>query len=183
MLARGRSVAGDSEWYSVTTIAQSIVLSLAVHRLIDLIPAQRIELFCVLSGLILLIIGHLGWFREQDQQSDLVSTSLLFGSLLSSLPLNGPGFLAISIALLATGVLFQLKFTTVVGSGMTILYFVTLALFVPWGSLNIVALAIITGGGIVFGCGLVLAVFRDRLFTLPNRIRQREGIFRVLSWR
>jgi hypothetical protein len=186
-------------WYSVTTIAQSIVLSLAVHRLIDLSPAQQIELFCVLSGLILLVIGHLGWFKEQDQQSDLVSTSLLFGSLLASLPLaiatlidrsrghflplNELGFLAISIALLATGVLFQLKFTTVVGSGMTILYFVTLALFVPWGSLNIVALAIITGGGIVFGSGLVLAVFRDRLLTLPNRIRQREGIFRVLSWR
>jgi hypothetical protein len=85
------------------------------------------------SGLILLTIGHLGWFKEQDEQSDLVSMSLLFGSLLASLPLaiatlvdrsrgeflplNELGFLAISIALLATGVMFQLKSTTVAGTG------------------------------------------------------------------
>jgi hypothetical protein len=35
----------------------------------------------------------------------------------------------------------------------------------------------------IFGSGLVLAIFRDRLLTLPNRIKQREGIFRVLAWR
>lgn len=86
---------------------------------IDLSPAQRIELFCVLSGLILL----------------------------------------------------------------TILYVVTLALFVPWDSLDIVALVITAGGGINFGSGFVRAVFRDRLLTLPNRVRQCEGIFRVFSWR
>ena len=186
-------------WYSVTTIAQGIVMLLAVHRLIDLSPGQQLELFCVVSGLILLTIGHLGWFKEQDEQSDLVSMSLLFGSLLASLPLaiatfvdrsrgeflplNELGFLAISIALLATGVMFQLKSTTVVGTGMTIVYFVTLALFVPWGRLSTVALAITIGGGMIFGSGLVLAIFRDRLLTLPTRIKRREGIFRVLAWR
>lgn len=186
-------------WYSVTTIAQGIVMLLAVHRLIDLSPGQQLELFSVVSGLILLTIGHLGWFKEQDEQSDLVSMSLLFGSLLASLPLaiatlvdrsrgeflplNELGFLAISIALLATGVMFQLKSTTVAGTGMTMLYFVTLALFVPWSRLSTVALAITIGGGLIFGSGLVLAVFRDRLLTLPNRIKQREGIFRVLAWR
>jgi hypothetical protein len=66
---------------------------------------------------------------------------------------------------------------------MTMLYFVTLALFVPWGRLSTVALAITIGGGLIFGSGLVLAIFRDRLLTLPNRIKQREGIFRVLAWR
>jgi hypothetical protein len=129
-----RHAAGRS-WYSVTTIAQGAVTLLAVHRLIDLSPLQQVELFSVLSGLILLIVGHVGWFKEQDEQSDMVSMSLLFGSLLASiplaiatlvdrsrgtfLPLNELGFLAISIALLATGVMFQLKSTTVVGTGMT----------------------------------------------------------------
>jgi len=84
---------------------------------------------------------------------------------------------------MATGVMFQLKSTTVVGTGMTMLYFVTLALFVPWGRLSTVALTITIGGGMIFGSGLVLAIFRDRLLTLPNRIKQREGIFRVLAWR
>ncbi|MFO1002081.1 MAG: hypothetical protein U0936_17235 [Planctomycetaceae bacterium] len=64
-------------WYTVTTIAQGAVTLLAIHRLIDLSPWQQIELFSVLAGLILLTVGHLGWFKEQDQQSDLVSTSLL----------------------------------------------------------------------------------------------------------
>ncbi|MCA9058768.1 MAG: hypothetical protein KDA85_09720, partial [Planctomycetaceae bacterium] len=66
---------------------------------------------------------------------------------------------------------------------MTVLYFLTLAIFVPWGRLNTVAIVIIIGGGIVFGTGLLLAFFRDRLLTLPERVQRREGIFRVLTWR
>jgi len=66
---------------------------------------------------------------------------------------------------------------------MTMLYFVTLALFVAWGRLSPVALAITRGGGMIFGSGLVLAIFRDRLLELPNRIKERQGIFRVLTWR
>ena len=129
-------------WYVVTTVGQAIVLLLAAHKLIDLNPWQQIELFAVLIGLILLGIGHYGWYREQDQQSDLVSMSLLFVAILASVPLaiaawidrghnvfysvNEFGFLFISVALLATGILFQLKSTTMVGSAMTFLYFATL---------------------------------------------------------
>ena len=36
----------------------------------------------------MLAIGHVGWHREQDSQSDLVSFSLLFGSLLVGVPLD-----------------------------------------------------------------------------------------------
>ncbi|MFO1002080.1 MAG: hypothetical protein U0936_17230 [Planctomycetaceae bacterium] len=48
--------------------------------------------------------------------------------------------------------MFQLKSTTVVGSTMTALYFVTLTIFVPW-TLGSVALAITIGGGLIFGSG------------------------------
>lgn len=186
-------------WYVVTTVGQAVVLLLAVHKLIELNPWQQVELFAVLIGLISLGIGHYGWYKEQDQHSDLVSMSLLFGAILASMPLaiatwidrgqnvfyplNEFGFLFISVALLATGILFQLKSTTMIGSTMTSLYFVTLLLFVPWGRLNAVALAITIGGGTIFGFGLVLAFFRDRLLTLPERIKQREGVFRVFNWR
>ena len=153
----------------------------------------------MLTGLILLTVGHLGWYREQDRQSDVVSMSLLFGAVLASVPLaiatwidrgnnvfypvNEFGFLFVSVALLATGVLFQLKSTTIVGSAMTVLYFLTLVMFVPFGQMNSIALAITIGGGVIFGSGLILAFFRDRLLTLPDRIHRREGIFRVFSWR
>ena len=186
-------------WYTVTTIGQAVVLLLAIHKLIELNPWQQLELFAVLAGILLSGVGHHGWYKEQDQQSDLVSMSLLFGSVLASGPLaiatwidrghnvfypwNEFGFLFISVALLATGILFQLKSTTVVGSGMTALYFLTLLIFIPWSRLNAVALAITIGGGTIFGCGLILAFFRDRLLALPERIKQREGVFRVFNWR
>lgn len=186
-------------WYVVTSVGQAIVLLLAVHNLIDLNPWQQVELFLVFVGVVMLITGHLGWYREQDRQTDLVSMSLLFGSLLASVPLaiatwidrghnvfypiNEFGFLFISVVLLASGILFQLKATTVVGTVMTILYFLTLLIFVPWGRLNTVALTITIGGSLIFGTGLILAFFRDRLLALPDRISKREGAFRVFNWR
>ena len=39
------------------------------------------------------------------------------------------------------------------------------------------------GTGAVFAVGLVLSFYRDRLLALPDRIKRREGVFRVLSWR
>ena len=37
--------------------------------------------------------------------------------------------------------------------------------------------------GCLFLLGLVLSVFRESLLRLPQRVRDREGVFRVLSWR
>ena len=91
--------------------------------------------------------------------------------------------LATSIGLLVTGIMSQLKSTTLIGALMTALYFATLLIFVPWGRLNSVALAILIGGGFLFGVGMILAFFRDRLLTLPERFNRREGLFRVFNWR
>jgi hypothetical protein len=186
-------------WYVVTTVGQAAVTLLAVHKLIDLNPWQQVELFSVLTGIALLTAGHVGWYREQDQESDLVSMCLLFGSLMAGVPLaiatwidrshnvfypiNEFGFLFVSVALFATGILFQLRTTTVIGTTATALYFLTLLIFIPWSRLNAVALAITIGGGVIFGSGLTLAFFRDRLLTLPDRIKHREGVFRVFNWR
>jgi len=46
-----------------------------------------------------------------------------------------------------------------------------------------VATFITVFGGLVFGLGLMLSVYRERLLTLPDRIKRREGVFRVLGWR
>ena len=186
-------------WFVVTCVGLGGVTLLALHNLINLTPWQQVELFSVLVGLCLLVVGHLGWYREQDRESEFVSMSLLFGSLLASVPLaiatwidrgdgvfnpvNEFGFLFVSIGLLASGVICQLKASTLIGTLSTALYFLTLLIFVPWGQLNSVALAILIGGSVLFGTGMILAFFRDRLLTLPDRIKNREGIFKVFNWR
>ncbi len=192
-------VSGWRRWYVVNVVAQGALTLLAMHKLIDLNPWQQIELFSVIAGLLLLGVGHLGWYREQDRESDLVSMSLFFGALLAAVPLaiatwidrgkghflimNEIGFLFVSVLLLGTGAVFRLKSTTLVGSISTSLYFITLLLFVPWGRLSTIAILITVGGGLIFGTGLILAFFRDRLLTLPDRIKNREGVFKVLNWR
>ena len=186
-------------WYTVNVVIQGGLTLLALHKLIDLSPWQQVELFSVIAGLVLLAIGHAGWYREQDRESELASMSLFFGALLASVPLafatwsdraqgkflilNETGFLFISVLLLVTGAVLRLKSTTLVGSVSTALYFLTLLIFVPWSSLSTIATLIIIGGGLIFGTGLILAFFRDRLLTLPERIQKREGIFMVLNWR
>jgi hypothetical protein len=189
-------------WYVVASIAQGLLVFLAIQVLSTLSGWQKLEIFSVVVGLLLLAIGHYGWRREQDRESDLVSLSLLLGSLLASVPLaiatfidryngdfggffmmNELGFLSISILLLASGCVFQLKSTTLVGTAATTLYFVTLLLYVPWSRLNAVAIAILVVGGLLFGTGLMLSWYRDRLLALPAKIKGRQGIFRVLNWR
>lgn len=186
-------------WYVVTTLGQAALTFLGITVLSQLSLWQKLEIFSVAVGLLLLVAGHIGWYREQERENDMVSLSLFLGSLLVGMPLaiatfidrsrdhfivlNELGFLAAAVLLVTTGFLFQLKSTTLVGAALTALYFVTLLIYVPWSRLNAVAIFITVGGGILFGAGLLLSMYRDRLLALPDRIKHREGIFRVLTWR
>lgn len=186
-------------WYVVTAIGQGGLTFLGMSVLSQLSPWQKLEIFSVVVGVLLLVVGHLGWYREQERQSDQVSLSLFLGSLLVGVPLavatlidrsrdqfillNELGFLFAAVLLVALGFLCQVKSTTLVGSALTALYFTTLLIYVPWSRLNYVAVIIMVGGGTLFVLGLVLSVYRDRLLTLPERIKQRQGVFRVLNWR
>ncbi len=38
-------------------------------------------------------------------------------------------------------------------------------------------------GAVIFLTGLLLSIYRDRLLALPEKVKRREGIFRVLGWR
>jgi hypothetical protein len=186
-------------WYVVTTLSQAALTFLGMTVLSELSLWQKLEIFSVAVGLLLLVAGHIGWYREQERENDMVSLSLVLGSLLVGVPLavatlidrgqdhfivaNELGFLAAAVLLVTTGYLFQLKSTTLTGAALTALYFVTLLIYVPWSRLNAVAIFITVGGGTLFGVGLLLSVYRDRLLTLPDRIKHREGVFRVLTWR
>lgn len=191
-------------WYVATAIANAALVVLVLAILGTLTPAQKLEIVCLVIGLALLVLGHLGWYREQESHNDLVTMSLFFGSVLLAVPLtvaviycrytrpdfgtfhtlNELGMLAAGLLLLATGYMFQIKSTTLSGAFLTVAYLVTLVLYlrVP-ENLKTTAVYIMAGGGAFFVTGLLLSLYRDRLLALPERIKRREGVFRVLTWR
>jgi hypothetical protein len=192
-------------WYAVAdvTTAGLFILVLAVTSHLTL--GERLEIVSVALGVILLAAGHLGWYREREGESELVTLGLVFGCLLLAVPLviavlycrietptlfdtfhtlNEVGLLAAGLLLLATGFLFQIRSTTLTGAVLSTLYLVTLLLYVRLPEkLQTTAVYLMIGGGVFFGTGLLLSLYRDRLLTLPDRIKRREGIYRVLSWR
>jgi hypothetical protein len=190
-------------WYVATAIGNAALVVLVLAVLGHLTLPQKLEITCVTIGLLLLVAGHIGWYREQGRHNDMVSVSLLFGSLLVAVPLaiavvycryvrafdtfhtlNEMGMLAAGLLLLATGFMFRIKSTTLNGAFLSVLYLVSLLLYltVP-KQLQTTAVYIMVGGGVFFGAGLLLSLYRDRLLALPERIKRREGVFRVLTWR
>jgi hypothetical protein len=189
-------------WYIVTAIAEAGLLFITLHVLSHLSLWDKLEIFSVIAGTALLIVGHIGWHREHDQHSDLVSFSLLAGSVLVAAPLaiavlihrcrptpefstlNELGMFVAGLLLLTTGLAFQLRATTIIGGGLLVTYLVTLVLYINMlENVQTAAIWMIIGGALVVGTGIVLSICRDRLLTLPERIRRHEGAFRVLSWR
>jgi len=188
-------------WFVVIAVAQTVLTAFVVLQLLSHLDAwQRLELVSVLLGLVLLIASHVGWYREQERQSDLVTLGLLLGSLLAGVPLliavliqrgqghfaivDEVGLLLLGVLLLSTGFVFQLKATTLTGAGLLVLYLVTLVLYVNvLAQVQLAGVLLVLGGGSIFVVGLVLSVCRDRLKALPDRIKRREGLFRVLGWR
>jgi hypothetical protein len=193
---------GLRRWYVVAAVGQGLLTLLALQAMIHLSAWQKAELFLTAAGLMLLVVGHLGWHREREGEGDLVSFSLFLGSVLAAAPVaiavvywrsgaqfswpDELGLLAAALGLLATGVLFRIRATTLVGTTALAVDLVTLALLarvlLP-EHVKTTALMLAAGGGLLFGTGVVLAVFRDRLMELPDKVRAREGVFRVLSWR
>jgi hypothetical protein len=196
-------------WYVVTTFVNAALLVLVLAILTDLTAGQKLELVCVVVGLGMLVSAHVGWYREQERHDDLVSLGMVFGSLLVAVPpavvvftrrfgllvepgmpvdtfhaVNEAGMLIVGLLLLSTGFVFQLKATTVIGSLTTILYLVTLLFLLRLPAiLQTTAVYLMIGGGFFFGLGLLLSIYRAQLLTLPDRVKRREGVFRVLSWR
>ncbi len=185
--------------FVVSMTAHAVVTTFLLYFYIDLSFWQKLELLSVVTGLFVLGSGLAGWYHEQEEESESVSAALSLGSLLLVAPLaiatilnrsagdflilEELGFLFAGVTLLSTGVLLKLRACTLIGGIGAVWYFVSLAVLVPWGQLNTVAIATIIGGGLLFGTGLVLAFFRDRLLAIPEKFQKKEGIFRVLTWR
>jgi hypothetical protein len=191
---------GWRRWYVVAAITEGALVFLAIHILSHLSVWEKLEIFCVATGVGLLVIGHLGWYREQERQEDLVTFSLTMGSLLVAAPLaiavilhrsephfsplNELGMLLAGVVLLASGFMLQLRSTTVTGATLLAVYLLTLTLYINMlENVQTAAIWMTIGGGVLFGSGVLLSIYRDRLLTLPDQVKRREGMFRVLSWR
>ncbi len=192
--------AGWRRWYVVMAIVEAALMFITLQLLSHLSIWEKMEIFSVAIGVALLVIGHLGWYREQERQEDLVSFSLLIGSLLVGVPLtiavlvhrsephfsvlNELGMLMAGIVLLATGFMFRLRSTTLTGAALMVIYLATLLLYINMlENVQTAAIWMTIGGGVIFGTGVLLSIYRDRLLTLPDQVKHREGVFRVLSWR
>ena len=165
---------------------------------------QRLELCSLLGGSILLSLGHMAWMREDGQTDDAASISLLTGSVLVSVPLalglliyrlgaavdaNWMQFhevtaIAAGLVLFGTGVLCRLRATTISGAALLSVYLFSLLTLVRWpDQLQSVSVMMMVGGGVFFVAALLMSIYRDRLMSLPKRIREGEGVYQILKWR
>jgi hypothetical protein len=195
---------GWRRFYVAAAAVNAALAALVLVTLGDLTLGQKVEIAALVVGVLMLAAGHFGWYREQERQDDLTSIELVFGSLLVALPfsiaivanrwskpaetwfllMNEIGMLVMGLLMLGTGYACRLKATTLAGAFMMAVYVLSLVLFLRIPErLQSAAVYMMIGGGVFFGVGLLLSIYRDRLLTLPKRIKRREGVFRVLSWR
>ena len=166
---------------------------------------HRAELCSMLVGVALLVMGHVAWSREKEGEEDDVATaSLIMGGLLFAVPMvvglvlyrtgaspdtqwrlfHEVGAIVGSLALLGSGLLCRLRITTVTGASILAAYVVSLATLIRWPSqLQNVSVVMMIGGGLFFGTALLMSIYRDRLVSLPRKVRDGEGLFKVLKWR
>lgn len=187
--------------FSLGATASTAVAVFVLSSLADLSAWQRLEVLAVTLGTLLLAAGHVGRFRDRMRQSDdLIDVALWFGSALTIVPLavatfyhrfeSPPPSLLDELALatfgllmLATGLAWRFKATTLVGGGALGGYLVVLMVSllrrpeVEMGAFLAVA------GTVLFLAAVALSIYRDRLLALPDRIARREGVFQVLDWR
>ncbi len=188
--------------YLALAVGNAALTALLFHRLNPLNPWQTLEVVSVLLGLALLIVGHVGWYREPEERiSDTVSLALLFGCMALIVPLGiatvvhrfgyeiSPldelGLVFGSVILLGSGVMCRLKAPTLFGAIALGLYVLMVLIYMHRFVKEqvLVGIYLTLGGALLFGTGLVLSYYRDRLLTLPDRIKRREGVFRVFGWR
>ena len=188
--------------YLAITIACGLLIALLYHRIHPANPWQILEIVTCLVGVGLLILAHVGWYREPvDRSSEMVSLALVFGCMALLVPLfiasaiyrfgfkispiNELCLVASCVALLGSGIMCRLRGTTLFGAVTMALYIlmVIVHLHKHLPDQLIVGIYITVGGAVLFGTGIVLSLYRDRLLALPERIKRREGIFRVFGWR
>jgi len=88
------------------------------------------------------------------------------------------------IILLGAGVCCKLRSTTISGAMLLGIYLLSLLALIDLpDQLQSVSVMMMIGGGLFFATALLMSIYRDRLVSLPRRIREGEGVYRILKWR
>ena len=187
--------------YTTATVALAAVTFLRLNLLIDLGGWQKLEIFCVTAGIAMLIASHIARFREAEGiRDETVSLGLWLGSALATAPLliafayhrwigAGPSLydemalLTVTILMTVTGASWQTKATTLFGGGLLTFYLIVLVVSLAYRPQVAIGAYLAIGGAVVFAIGIALSIYREKLMELPAQISNREGVFRILSWR
>lgn len=188
-------------FYQTSAVALAGLMFLTLNVLIDLNGWQKLEIFCVVVGIALLVAGNLGRFGESQRAAEEgVMVSLWLGCLLATCPLLFAVFyyrirensvslpdelalLTVTIAMLVTGVSWRIKSTTLLGGGALTVYLVMLIVKLAYQPQIAIGIYLAAGGALVFTLGIALSIYREKLLALPEQIANREGIFQIISWR
>jgi len=188
-------------FYWTPSLILSAICFLTFNVLINLSMWQKLEIFCVVLGIVLISASYIGRFLEiQKVSDDSVTLGLWFGSLLITVPLaaalgyyrfhlgivNWPEEVAIvvlTILMLVTGYSWKVKSTTLAGGGTLFLYLLAIIGQLAYQPQVATGVYLAIGGGLLFLMGVCLSVYRETLLLLPDRIAKREGVFQVIGWR
>lgn len=184
--------------HTASTVALAGLCFLMLNFLVPLHPWEKVEIFCAAVGVLMLVAGYIGRFREETP-SDAVSVGLWLGSILAAGSLfiavifyrstTGPstgnefGLLTISILMLASGCALQFKAPALLGGSTLSLYLATVIVQLAYHSAAPTGVYLAVGGAALFGLGLALSMYRERLLLLPEKFANREGLFKVIGWR
>jgi hypothetical protein len=187
--------------YTSAAIALAAVMSLRLNLLIHLSGWQKLEIFCVAIGFVMLIASHIGLFREESGiKNENVGIGLEFGSILVTVPImiavlyhrwvNGVPSLYDEIALLTlmipmfvTGMGWKVRATTLWSGAASIIYLIVLIVSLAYRPQVAIGVYMAAGGAVVFAIGIVLSIYRDKLVEIPDQVANRTGVFRILNWR
>lgn len=178
-------------------------LTISIYWLKALTLGEKVELVSVVAGVALLMVSHIARFRETAQsRNELVDVGLFLGSILATVPLlvavvyhrwwgdaislrDELGILTVTMVMLVTGYSWQTRSPTLFGGGCLTLYLIVMITeLARWAEeLTGVAVFMTIIGGLVFAAGITLSMYREQLLQLPDKIANREGVFRIITWR
>ena len=157
---------------------------------------HRLEIVCILGGAFLIALGHVAWYRENENDRDETATvSLMTGSILVVLPLavgllfhrligseniawqqfHEIGSIACGLLLLGSGLLCRLRSTTLAGGSLLAIYLASLIVLIRLPSqLQNISVCMMVGGGAFFAIAFLMSIYRDRLVSLPSADSERQ---------
>lgn len=197
-------LACDGMWRRIHitgAVAVAALAFLTLNVLIHLTLWRKLEIFCVVLGIATLVASSVGRFRESEEsQNDLVSVGLWLGSLLATVPLlitvcyyRAPGndialfdeiaLAVVTVVMVVTGYGWQVKSTTLLGGGTLLFYLLMMIASLHWRQQHTIGVTLAVLGGCVFGCGILLSIYRQKILELPEQMAKHEGLFCLLDWR